>query len=119
LDTSWLNFNEIIGLVEPGGIILAILLIVSATIVGFLIGGESIDTKKVLALGTGARNLGGAFALATSNFASNPDVLIELLVITLSRASYLVSLSWRAWKEEQARQLRMPDSKICRDAQLN
>lgn len=45
------------------------------------------DSKKVLALGTGTRNFGGAFAVATSNFSSNSDVLIELLVVTLGICS--------------------------------
>jgi predicted Na+-dependent transporter len=48
------------------------------------------DTKKVLALGTGTRNFGGAFAVATSNFAANPDVLIELLVVTLAGLAILM-----------------------------
>jgi len=76
-------FSEIIGVIGTGGIISAILLIVSATIVGFLAGGKSMDTKKVLALGTGTRNFGAAFAVATSNFQSNPEVTIEILVLTL------------------------------------
>jgi predicted Na+-dependent transporter len=76
-------FSEIIGVIGTGGIISAILLIVLATIVGFLAGGKSMDTKKVLALGTGTRNFGAAFAVATSNFQSNPEVTIEILVLTL------------------------------------
>ena len=76
-------FSEIIGVIGTGGIFSAILLIVLATIVGFLMGGKSMDTKKVLALGTGTRNFGGAFAVATSNFAANPEVIIEILVVSL------------------------------------
>jgi len=76
-------FSEIIGVIGTGGIISAILLIVLATIVGFLAGGKGMDTKKVLALGTGTRNFGAAFAVATSNFQSNPEVTIEILVLTL------------------------------------
>ena len=39
--------------------------------------------KKVIALGTGQRNLAAAFAVATINFADNPDVLIEIMVVSL------------------------------------
>ena len=86
-------FSEIIGIIGTGGIISAILLIVSATVVGFLAGGKSMDSKKVLALGTGTRNFGGAFAVATSNFSSNPDVLIELLVVTLVGLAILMLIA--------------------------
>jgi predicted Na+-dependent transporter len=41
------------------------------------------DTKKVLALGTGTRNFGAAFAVATINFQNDPEVTIEILVMTL------------------------------------
>jgi predicted Na+-dependent transporter len=43
-------FSEIIGIIGTGGIISAILLIVSASVVGFLAEGKSMDSKKVLAL---------------------------------------------------------------------
>jgi BASS family bile acid:Na+ symporter len=86
-------FSEIIGIIGTGGIVSAILLIVSATVVGFLVGGKSMNTKKVLALGTGTRNFGGAFAVATSNFSSNPDVLIELLVVTLAGLAILMLIA--------------------------
>jgi len=85
--------SEIISIIGTGGIISAILLIVSATVVGFLAGGKSMDSKKVLALGTGTRNFGGAFAVATSNFSSNPDVLIELLVVTLVGLAILMLIA--------------------------
>ena len=76
-------FSEIIGVIGTGGIMAAILLVIGAVVVGFLMGGKSMDTKKVLALGTGQRNLAAAFAVATSNFASNPEVLVEIMVVSL------------------------------------
>ncbi|NPV61021.1 MAG: bile acid:sodium symporter family protein [Methanotrichaceae archaeon] len=76
-------FSEIFGVIGTGGILAAIALVVGATVAGFLLGGKSLDTKKVLALGTGQRNLAAAFAIATSNFAANPDVLIEIMVVSL------------------------------------
>ena len=76
-------FSEIIGVIGTGGVLGAILLIGGAVGVGFLLGGPGKNTKKVLALGTGQRNLAAAFAVATSNFQSNPEVLIEILVVSL------------------------------------
>jgi BASS family bile acid:Na+ symporter len=76
-------FSEIFGVIGTGGILGAIFLIAGAVGVGFLLGGPGKNTKKVLALGTGQRNLAAAFAVATSNFQSNPEVLIEILVVSL------------------------------------
>jgi BASS family bile acid:Na+ symporter len=76
-------FTEIFGVIGTGGILAALLLVGGGVIVGFLLGGPGRETKKVLALGTGQRNLAAAFAVATSNFSSNPEVLIEILVVSL------------------------------------
>jgi predicted Na+-dependent transporter len=76
-------FSEIMGVIGTGGVLGAIFLIGGAVVVGFLLGGPGKNTKKVLALGTGQRNLAAAFAVATSNFQSNPEVLIEILVVSL------------------------------------
>jgi BASS family bile acid:Na+ symporter len=76
-------FAEIFGVIGTGGILAAILLVAGAAGVGFLLGGPGMDTRKVLALGTGQRNLAAAFAVASSNFQDNPEVLIEILVVSL------------------------------------
>jgi BASS family bile acid:Na+ symporter len=65
-------------------------------------GGKSMDTKKVLGLGTGMRNIGGAFAVATSNFSSNPDVLVELLVVTLASLVILMLISGELGRRRKA-----------------
>ena len=76
-------FSDIMGIIGEGGILAAILLVAGAVAVGYLLGGPGMGTRKVLALGTGQRNLAAAFAVATSNFQNNPEVLIEILVVTL------------------------------------
>jgi predicted Na+-dependent transporter len=76
-------FSQIIGIIGTGGIIAAIILVVGAAIVGYLLGGKDMDDKKVICLGTGQRNLAAAFAVATINFADNPNVLIEIMVVSL------------------------------------
>ncbi|MEN3267330.1 MAG: bile acid:Na+ symporter, family, partial [Pseudonocardia sp.] len=43
---------------------------------GYLLGGPGADTKQVLALGTGQRNLSAAFIIATGSFADRPNVLV-------------------------------------------
>ena len=86
-------FSEIFGVIGSGGILAAILLIAGGVMVGFLLGGPGIGTRKVLALGTGQRNLAAAFAVATSNFASNPEVLIEILVVSLLGLAILMIIA--------------------------
>ena len=43
---------------------------------GYLLGGPGADTKQVLALGTGQRNLSAAFIIGGGNFADQPNVLV-------------------------------------------
>ncbi|MDD1713940.1 MAG: hypothetical protein LUQ61_01605 [Methanoregulaceae archaeon] len=71
------------GVLGTGGILVSILLVVGAAVIGYLLGGPDKDNKKVLALGTGKRNLAAAFAVASSNFASNPEVLIEVMDVAV------------------------------------
>ena len=95
-------FSEIIGTIGTGGILAAILLIVGAAAVGFLLGGKSMDTKKVLALGTGQRNLAAAFAVATSNFATDPEVLVEIMVVSLMGLAILMVIAGQLGRRGKA-----------------
>jgi BASS family bile acid:Na+ symporter len=71
------------GVLGTGGILVSLLLVVGAVILGYLLGGTDKNNKKVLALGTGQRNLAAAFAVASSNFAANPEVLIEVMDVAV------------------------------------
>ena len=71
------------GVLGTGGILVSILLVVGAVIIGYLLGGTDRNNKKVLALGTGQRNLAAAFAIASGSFASNPEVLIEVMDVAV------------------------------------
>jgi predicted Na+-dependent transporter len=94
-------FSEIIGVIGTGGILAAIVLVVGAAVVGFLLGGKSRDTKKVLALGTGQRNLAAAFAVATSNFAADPEVLVEIMVVSLIGLAILMIIAGQFGRSEK------------------
>lgn len=71
------------GVLGTGGILVSILLVVGAVIIGYLLGGTDRENKKVLALGTGQRNLAAAFAIASGSFAANPEVLIEVMDVAV------------------------------------
>jgi predicted Na+-dependent transporter len=76
-------WDETSGVLGTGGILGTILLIVGAVLVGYLLGGSDRDHKKVLALGTGQRNLAAAFAIATGSFASDPEVVLEVMDVAV------------------------------------
>lgn len=86
-------FSEIFGVIGTGGFLAAIILIAGSAAVGYLLGGPGMDTRTVLALGTGQRNLAAAFAVATSNFLSNPEVLIEVMVVSLLGLAVLMVIA--------------------------
>jgi len=86
-------FDVTYGVLGTGGILVSILLVVGAVIIGYLAGGTNSDNKKVLALGTGQRNLAAAFAIASSNFAANPEVLIEVMDVAVIGFIILLLLS--------------------------
>jgi BASS family bile acid:Na+ symporter len=73
-----LNITKVVGLIGCGALLATLLLIAVALIGGYLLGGRGADTKRVVALGTGQRNMAAAFAIATSNFAGMPDVMVFL-----------------------------------------
>jgi predicted Na+-dependent transporter len=73
-----LNFENVIALFGTGAIIATLLFTAITLLGGYLLGGPGTDTKQVLALGTGTRNLSAAFIIATGNFADQPNVLVYL-----------------------------------------
>ena len=73
-----LNISKVLGLFGSGAILAIMLVLVVAMVAGYLLGGPGQDTRQVLALGTGQRNMAAAFTIAASSFASMPDVLVLL-----------------------------------------
>ena len=71
-----LNISNVIDLFGTGAIIATLLFITISIAAGYLLGGPSTDTRQVLALGSGQRNLSAAFIIATGSFADQPNVLV-------------------------------------------
>ena len=78
-----LDYRSVIDLFGTGAILATLLFLAISLLVGYLLGGSSTDTKRVLALGSGQRNLAAAFIIATSNFADQPNVLVYLAAVGL------------------------------------
>jgi BASS family bile acid:Na+ symporter len=73
-----LNISKVLGLFGSGAILATLIMTIVAVVAGYFLGGPGTDTKRVLALGTGLRSMAASFAIATSNFADMPDVLVFL-----------------------------------------
>jgi bile acid:Na+ symporter, BASS family len=73
-----LNVKNVVALFGTGAILATLLFIAISLLGGYLLGGPTTDTKQVLALGTGQRNLSAAFIVATASFADQPNVLVYL-----------------------------------------
>jgi bile acid:Na+ symporter, BASS family len=73
-----LNIENVIGLFGSGALLAILILVAVAIGSGYLLGGPGRDTRQVLAIGTGQRNLAATFLIAGSNFSDQPDVLVFL-----------------------------------------
>jgi len=76
-----LNFSSMIALVGSLGILAAIIFLVIALAIGYLLGGSDPGTKSVMGLGTGQRNISAALVVAAQNFDS--DVITYLMVVAI------------------------------------
>ena len=77
-----LHFNGIISVIGSGAILAGAIFMVGAFLLGYLLGGPGSDTKRVLGLATGQRNIAAAMLVASRNF-SEPMVIVMLLIVTL------------------------------------
>ena len=71
-------------------------------VVGYLLGGPGGDTKVVLGLGTGQRNIAAALVVAGQNF-TDPDVLITLIVLAIVGLFILMPLGGEIGKRSQTK----------------
>lgn len=72
------NFQQLIGLIGTGGILAALALIAGGIVIGYLLGGPARDTRSVLGLGTGQRNIAAALLVSTQSF-TDPQVVAMVL----------------------------------------
>jgi BASS family bile acid:Na+ symporter len=98
-----LNVKHVLALFGTGAIVATVLLIGIAVLVGYLLGGPGADTKRVLALGTGQRNLSAAFIIATGSFADRPDVLVYVAAAGLVGMFILFPTAGELGKRTQRR----------------
>lgn len=91
------NFQAIIGVIGTGGILAALILIVGGVVIGALLGGPGGDTRSVLSLGTGQRNISAALLVSTQSF-TDPNVLAMVLVASTLGLVVLLPLAFELGK---------------------
>ena len=96
-----LNFKNIIGVIGTGAILAIIIFIVVSFVLGYFLGGPGRDTKSVLGLGTGQRNLAAAMVVGSQNF-SDPNVVIMVVVAGVLGLFILMPIAGEIGKRSQA-----------------
>ncbi len=98
------NFEEIIDTVGTGGILAALIVLVGAFAVGFLVGGRPEEQRSVLGLGSAQRNISAAIVVAVQNFGDDPEVITMVMVITVLGLVVLFAAAGELGKRSLARQ---------------
>ena len=86
------NIDKILKVFGTFGILAGLLLTAFGVGIGWLLGGSNVETKRVMALGTGQRNGAAALVVGTQSF-DDPKVVVIIIVIVLVQLIVLMPLS--------------------------
>ena len=86
------NLDKVLEVFGTRGILASVLFITLGFGIGWLLGGPSNDTRRVLALGTAQRNIAAALVVATQSF-SDPRVVVMVIVVAIVGLVMLMPLS--------------------------
>ena len=86
------NIDKILQVFGTFGILAGLLFTVFGVGIGWLLGGRNVDTKRVMALGTGQRNAAAALVVARESF-DDPKVVVMVIVVTIVGLIILMPLS--------------------------
>jgi BASS family bile acid:Na+ symporter len=89
-----LNFGAMLGTFGSGAVAVAVVFVSISLAAGYALGGPKPDTRSVLGLGTGQRNVAAALVIATQNF-TDPGVVVMLLASTLAGLVVLLVVARR------------------------
>lgn len=76
------NVDKVVQVFGTRGIFAGLLFIVLGVGIGWLLGGPRADTRWVLGLGTGQRNIAAALVVATQSF-RDPQVVVMVIVVAI------------------------------------
>ena len=86
------NIRNVLDVFGTRGILAGILFIVLGFGIGWLLGGPEADTRRVLALGTGQRNIAAALVVGSQSF-DDPKVVVMVIVVAIVGLLILMPLS--------------------------
>src|SRR5512143_925698 len=86
------NIRNVMEVFGTGGILAGAILIATGFGIGWLFGGPSNDTKRVMALGTAQRNVSAAILVSNQNF-DDPKVAVMVIVTAMVGLLMLIPLS--------------------------
>jgi BASS family bile acid:Na+ symporter len=86
------NIDKVLQVFGTRGILAGLLFIGLGLGTGWLLGGSSADTRRVMALGTGQRNIAAALVVASQSF-SDPKVVVMVIVVAIVGLVVLMPLS--------------------------
>jgi len=98
---SVVNFDKVLQVFGTRGILAALLFIALGFCIGWVLGGPGNDTRKVLALGTGQRNIAAALVIGSQSF-NDPQVVVMVVVVAIIGLVTLMPLARMLAKSEQA-----------------
>ncbi len=85
------NIDKVLQVFGTRAILAGLLFIALGLGTGWLLGGSSADTKRVMALGTGQRNIAAALVVASSF--NDPKVVVMVIVVAIVGLIVLMPLS--------------------------
>jgi BASS family bile acid:Na+ symporter len=97
----FINYQNMLDMIGTRAILSGVLLIGLGLGMGWFFGGPSRDTRAVLALGTGQRNVAAALVVGGQNF-SDPTVVVTVIVIGIISFFMLIPLSVRIGRSQQS-----------------
>jgi BASS family bile acid:Na+ symporter len=86
------NIDKVLEVFGTRGILAGLLFISLGFAIGWLLGGPGNDTRRVLALGTGQRNIAAALVVGSQSF-SDPRVVVMVIVVAIVGLIILMPLS--------------------------
>jgi len=87
------NIDKVLQVFGTRGILAGLLFIALGFGTGWLLGGPDAGTKRVMALGTGQRNIAAALVVASQSFSDPPKVIVMVIVVAIVGLIILMPLS--------------------------
>jgi len=91
VSTFGANFPELIKIVKTGAVVAAVLLILGAFAIGYLLSRH--ERRTVLGLGTAQRNVAAAMVIASRDF-TDRKVLVMVIACALAGLLVLFPIAW-------------------------